>query len=168
MRKTPDILKISINNDSAVDGNSAYEISRRRFLSSSALVVLPVLCAGCTDDSPPVTTLPPVMNKAILIPLGDFSVLAQVGGSVVGQAEGYPNPIVIARYSSTMFVALDAICTHMRCAVAYNALNLTLDCPCHGSTYEANNGNVISGPAPRPLTRFTASSDGTTLTIMLP
>ena len=66
-----------------------------------------------------------------------------------------------------MFAALDAICTHMNCTVSYNALNVELDCPCHGSTYEVD-GTVIGGPAPLPLTRFTATSDGTTVTVTLP
>jgi Rieske Fe-S protein len=89
-----------------------------------------------------------------------------VGGSILGKASGYANPIVIARVRQDQFAALDAICTHQRCTVEYNALNLTLDCPCHGSTYEVT-GTVVSGPAPRALTVFTATSDGTNLTITL-
>jgi Rieske Fe-S protein len=111
--------------------------------------------------------LPVVANKMIAIPLQDFPALMKVGGSIVGQSAGYVNPIVIARTGDAIFVALDAMCTHAGCLVAYNALNITLDCPCHGSTYEVS-GAVIGGPAPRPLKMFTASSDGTTLTITLP
>ena len=149
----------------ADDDREAHTISRRSFIQSTALVVLPTLCAGCTDD--PLIALPPVANNAIAIPLDRFPDLTRVGGSVVGQAAGYANPIVVARVRDDLFVALDAICTHMRCTVAYNALNLTLDCPCHGSTYEVD-GRVIDGPAPLPLKTFAAQSDGTTLTVMLP
>lgn len=130
-------------------------------------MVLPVLCGGCTDDGSAAVDLPAVTNKTIVIPLDDFPELKRVGGSIVGKASGYANPIVIARVRDDAFSALDAICTHMRCTVAYNALNLTLDCPCHGSTYELD-GTVIGGPAPRALAVFTASSDGTNLTITLP
>src|SRR5262249_42798120 len=114
--------------------------------------------------------LPPVMNKRIAIPLADFPELMKPGGSLVGMASGYPDPIAIAQVSAGTFVAVDAICTHMRCTVAYSALNLEFECPCHGSTYDATNtvGAVLSGPAPLPLTVFTVSSDGTTLTITLP
>lgn len=143
-----------------------YQISRRSFLGSSALVVLPALCAGCTDDVPPPIDLPAVANNQIAIRLADFPELGKMGGSIVGQSKGYANPIVIAHVSDTTFAALDAICTHMRCTVAYNALNLTLDCPCHGSTYEVD-GRVIGGPAPRALKVFSVASDGTTLTITL-
>jgi Rieske Fe-S protein len=161
-------LKKCAKNTSSFGDRARYTISRRRFLGGSALVVLPVLYGGCADSpGAMVVDLPAVANKQIAIPLKDFTELMKVGGSIVGKASGYPNPIVIAQVREGMFAALDAICTHMNCTVAYNALNLTLDCPCHGSTYEAN-GIVISGPAPRALTAFTVSSDGTTLTITLP
>jgi len=169
MRKNSIRVKKCQGNGASVQGNddsAPYMISRRSFLGSSALVVLPTLCASCTDDVPPPVDLPAVANNAIAIPLGDFPELAKAGGSIVGQSKGYANPIVVAHINDTSFAALDAICTHMRCTVAYNALNLSLDCPCHGSTYEVD-GRVIGGPAPRALKAFAASSDGTTLTITL-
>lgn len=154
--------------DSPVDDGDDNSISRRRFLGGSVLVVLPVLCAGCKEDDSAVAVvaLPAVIRNAIVIPLDDFPTLTEVGGSIVGKADGYTNPIVIARVDDDSFAALDAICTHMHCTVSYNALNITLDCPCHHSTYEVD-GTVIGGPAPRPLTTFTATSDGTNLTILL-
>jgi cytochrome b6-f complex iron-sulfur subunit len=159
-------LKKTSDSGSCSDDQAGYVISRRGFLGSSALVVFPALCSGCTDSSPSLVDLPAVANNAIAIPLQDFPQLMNVGGSVVGKSAGYANPIVVARVQGDMYAALDAICTHQRCTVAYNALNRTLDCPCHGSTYEEN-GAVINGPAPRPLTTFPAHSDGTTLTITL-
>jgi Rieske Fe-S protein len=167
MSKSSIRVKNCASNDASTDDRAPYTISRRGFLGSSALVVLPVICGGCTDTpSVKVVDLPAVANQTISFPLADFPELDKPGGSIVGKASGYANPIVIARVSDTSYAALDAICTHMNCTVSYNALNLTLDCPCHGSTYEVD-GSVIGGPAPRPLTPFTAHSDGTTLTITL-
>jgi cytochrome b6-f complex iron-sulfur subunit len=169
MSKSPVQLKNCIKNASASKARAPYTISRRGFLGGSAAVVLPVLCGGCTNapPGPPIVDLPPVANKQIAIPFSDFPDLMKLGGSLVGRASGYPNPIVIAQVNQGMFVALDAICTHMNCTVSYNALNVELDCPCHGSTYEVD-GRVIGGPAPLPLTSFTASSDGTRVTVTLP
>jgi Rieske Fe-S protein len=146
-----------------------YTITRRHFLGSTALVVLPVLCGGgCATNGPEVTIvdLPPVVNQSIVIPFDEFPELKSAGGSIVGKTTGYANPIVIARVRDEMFAALDAICTHMRCTVAYNALNITLDCPCHGSTYEVD-GTVIGGPAPRALRTFATRADATAVTITL-
>lgn len=167
MEKSTTGLKKNANNVCSSDDRAPYKISRRGFLRSSALVVLPALCAGCPgNDGPEVVALPDVANNKIVVPLAEFPELMKVGGSIVGQAKGFADPIVIAHVDATTFVALDAVCTHMRCFVSYNALNVELDCPCHGSTYEVD-GRVIGGPAPSPLTRFTASSDGTNVTVTL-
>jgi len=156
-----------VNNKNADGDGLRYEISRRSFLGSTALVVLPALCGGCTDNGVETVDLPAVSNRTIVLALAEFPMLMSAGGSIIGRASGYANPIVIARVDGNTFAALDAICTHERCTVAYNALNLTLDCPCHGSTYEVD-GRVVTGPAVRALTKFTASSDGAMLTIGLP
>ena len=168
MSKSPVEPNRCAKNAPASEDRVPYTISRRGFLGGSAAVVLPVLCGGCAvTPGPPIVNLPAVANKQIAISLGSFPDLNRLGGSIVGKASGYANPIVIAQVDQGMFAAFDAICTHMNCTVSYNTLNVELDCPCHGSTYEVD-GTVIGGPAPLPLTRFTVTSDGTTLTVTLP
>jgi Rieske Fe-S protein len=79
--------------------------------------------------------------------------LAKLSDIKVGEAIAATGPdgakIIIARPTQDTVAAFSAICTHQGCAVI--PAGQQLDCPCHGSTYNATTGAVITGPAPRPL-----------------
>lgn len=72
-------------------------------------------------------------------------------------------PVLLAQPEKGTVVAFSAICTHMGCVVQPG--NGEFDCPCHGSRFAANTGDVLQGPASRPLTRLKASVDGDTVTV---
>jgi Rieske Fe-S protein len=46
--------------------------------------------------------------------------------------------------------AFTAVCTHQGCTVA-TVVDGIIQCPCHGSQYDAGTGQVRRGPATRPL-----------------
>ena len=71
-----------------------------------------------------------------------------VGGALAA-TDANGKPIIIAQPTAGKAVAFSAICTHMGCTVAVKGAEL--DCPCHGSKYNALTGAVINGPAPSPL-----------------
>ncbi len=57
--------------------------------------------------------------------------------------------------------ALFGKCTHLGCTPGWFEAEKRFKCPCHGSNFDMN-GEVISGPAPKPLYRaaISLSDDG--------
>lgn len=51
------------------------------------------------------------------------------------------------------FIAMSNVCTHLGCRVRWIADKQGFYCPCHNGVF-AKDGTVISGPPPRPLTRY--------------
>ena len=88
--------------------------------------------------------------------------LAKLSDIKVGEAISATGPdgakIIIARPTQDTVAAFSAICTHQGCAVV--PAGKELDCPCHGSVYNASTGAVINGPAPRPLAAVNVKISG--------
>jgi menaquinol-cytochrome c reductase iron-sulfur subunit len=59
-------------------------------------------------------------------------------------------------------VAFGPQCTHLGCAYHWDESKSEFICPCHTTLFSIE-GNVISGPAPRPLDRYESKLDGTKL-----
>lgn len=59
----------------------------------------------------------------------------------------------LRRVSDQEFVAFSMICTHLGCPVRWLATADLFMCPCHGGVFYAN-GQVASGPPPKPLNRY--------------
>ncbi len=71
-----------------------------------------------------------------------------------GQAATYSDPSdgspdILIRESDNSIKAFSAVCTHSGCTVGYQGG--VIFCPCHGAQYDAQTGQVISGPAPSGL-----------------
>jgi Rieske Fe-S protein len=73
--------------------------------------------------------------------------------------------ILLHRTTATTVVAFSAICTHRGCIVL--VINPTsFDCPCHGSSYDSQTGQVLNGPAPRALTQLSVATQKGVLVIL--
>ena len=85
---------------------------------------------------------------------GSSTPLAQLSDIPVGEAiaaQDNGKPIILTQPTAGVVKGFSAICTHMGCTVAPSSDGKELDCPCHGSKYNATTGAVIQGPAPKPL-----------------
>ncbi len=51
------------------------------------------------------------------------------------------------------WVVYDPHCTHLGCPYRWDTAKGAFVCPCHGGTF-TKEGQVVSGPPPRPLKRF--------------
>ena len=69
------------------------------------------------------------------------------GATYSDPADGQPD--IIVRDSSGGIKAFSAVCTHAGCTVGYQGGQIV--CPCHGGTFDASTGAVISGPPQGPL-----------------
>ena len=115
--------------------------------------VIAALAAGGLKKSIP---LPKTGTK--IVALSAFPV-----GSVMQYTAPDGNPAFLFRTNAGVF-AYSATCTHQGCTVGYNPAGKTLDCPCHGSTFDpANGGAVLGGPAPSPLPKYSVAIVGNSI-----
>ncbi|MGD0242597.1 MAG: Rieske (2Fe-2S) protein [Streptosporangiaceae bacterium] len=90
-----------------------------------------------------------VLAKTSDVPVG--------GGTILTDKK-----IVITQPQSGTFHAFTAICTHAGCTVG-SVSNGTINCPCHGSRFNINNGAVVNGPAAAPLAAINIKVQGTSI-----
>lgn len=74
------------------------------------------------------------------------------GGKVVGD-------VVVTQPTAGEFKAFSSKCTHAGCAVKEVADGV-INCPCHGSKFDATDGSVKAGPATTPLAAASITVEG--------
>lgn len=79
-------------------------------------------------------------------------VLATTKSIPVGGGKIIKGAYVVTQPKKGIFRCFSAKCTHQGCAVS-SVSRGRIVCPCHGSTFSASTGAVITGPAKRPLPR---------------
>jgi len=83
-----------------------------------------------------------------------------------GSAQDYPEGTVRFNREQRAYViggaagvfALSAVCTHLGCITRFLSDERVIACPCHGSRFDLE-GNVVHGPAPRPLPWLEVQTD---------
>jgi cytochrome b6-f complex iron-sulfur subunit len=118
--------------------------------SSGAAAAPPATSAA----APATSAAAPATKAAATAGAGGGAALAQLSDIPVGTAiaaKDNGKPIILTQPTAGVVKGFSAICTHMGCTVAPSSDGKELDCPCHGSKYNATTGAVIHGPAPKPL-----------------
>jgi len=142
---------------------------RRRFVVIATEATVASALAGCGGGSPsspsptpaPTPTGPP---NTVRIPLMGVGQSVAISVNLVG---ALATPVAVTRLSETTVVAVSRVCTHEGCTVGLpGSAAGTLDCPCHGSRFTVN-GQVVNGPAARPLASFPAVIQGNEVVITL-
>ena len=124
-------------------------MKRRRFLNLF-LTILGLTAVG-SFVYPLVRFLAPAGGKAEAKPI-----TLKKSEIPVGTAREIPfnnTPAIIINRPDKGFVALSRVCTHLGCLVEYDRIQNRLICPCHGAIFDLE-GNVVSGPPPKPLQMF--------------
>jgi Rieske Fe-S protein len=126
-----------------MDGNGCGGCLSRRTVVVGA-VALAGAAAGCAryggESAPPPAAAPAegeVLGKAADVPVG--------GGTVFRDQK-----IVVTQPTAGEFKGFSAVCTHQGCIVA-DVTDGTINCTCHGSSFEIADGAVAGGPAGSPL-----------------
>jgi len=65
--------------------------------------------------------------------------------------------VAVYKDASGALHALNPICTHAKCVVAWNTSEKSWDCPCHGARFDCH-GNVLTGPARAGLEQINLKS----------
>ena len=147
--------------------------SRRNLLKIGAISAVSFVITACTkavSNSSEPTSEPVVEDTQTpstpeqTSSQGGEVVIAQVSALVAGEGFNFTandgTDAILFKTKDEKVYALSRICTHEGCSVDFDLAQNKLICPCHGATYEAPDGNVISGPTQRNLKKINVKVDG--------
>lgn len=123
--------------------------TRREALAVAATAGAAVPLSGCGEGQTEVDSSDPVRIPAGTVPEG--------GGIVQGG-------VVVTQPGAGEYKAFDARCPHQGCAVN-EVTPRAIICPCHGSEFDPESGDMTQGPATEGLTERDVAVDGDDLVV---
>ncbi len=120
-------------------------LSRRDFVAGAAACACGLAVGGCAATNP-----------AMLFDAPDGTLaappeIAEPGSQIKVRLPA--ETVLVWRGSDNVLMAVSITCTHLGSQVGWSASRGTVDCPSHGSRFNAD-GSVLVGPAKRPLRAY--------------
>jgi nitrite reductase/ring-hydroxylating ferredoxin subunit len=133
-------------------------ISRREVIASAVGVSAVAALSACSPEVSNLTSTPAPVAPATTEPVA----VAKTSDIPVGSGKKFDVEgvqILVTQPRAGEFRGFSAVCTHAG-FVMTNVANSEIKCDNHGALYSADDGSVLSGPAPRALGKVTVTVDG--------
>ncbi len=131
-------------------------MERRRFIQSLECIAAGLMCAGVSGLIVGCSGLRYVPSKRD----GDRLMVRRAdvgdGTQLLIEDPQLARAVYLHRFADDTYSAVLTRCTHQGCQV--EPAGDRLACPCHGSEYRLT-GEVLRGPAERPLLRYAVTTD---------
>jgi nitrite reductase/ring-hydroxylating ferredoxin subunit len=140
---------------------SEEEVTRRRALAAIGGGALAVAGLGTL-----ITGVRYMRPNVLFEPATRFA-LGRADDVPVGGVLDLPKRKLFLVRAESGFYAMSSVCTHLGCMVRHQkdpGASEAFFCPCHGSRFDVE-GEVLGGPAPRPLDRVRLEIDGGKLVV---
>jgi cytochrome b6-f complex iron-sulfur subunit len=153
---TENVANESGDNVAGAAEPGAGRVTRRRFLESGVGVLIGLGTVSVVSTilsylrpmvAPASQDGPVAVAAASQVPVGD------------GQVVPFQGTTAIVIHREQDWVAFSAVCTHAGCIVRWDKAQRRILCPCHAGVFDVE-GNVVSGPPPRPLRRYRVKVQG--------
>ncbi|MCJ1679744.1 Rieske (2Fe-2S) protein [Streptomyces sp. APSN-46.1] len=136
-----------------------HRTARRSVLAAGAAALAGGALTACGGEDTAGTAPADTSSAPAAQPPGSPQASAPTAGQALLKAADVPvgggtvlkeQKLVVTQPTAGSYRCFTAVCTHQGCLVN-KVENGTIDCPCHGSTFQATDGAVAKGPATRPL-----------------
>jgi thiosulfate dehydrogenase (quinone) large subunit len=120
----------------------------------------PTIGPAPLGEAAPASAAPAVAAK----PAGGVRI-AQAANVPVGGVKAFTDPATnqpayLLQPRKGTFLAYSAVCTHQGCTVGFDKGSKQFACPCHGARFDAGTGDVLRGPARKPLAKINVVESG--------